>query len=148
MILVSKGESRTWGSQAGRVIQDIEYLYRDLARPLFTIAHEIRFRFFPNTLCGCIKCGKIAEWFGPSDSEEDYCDDCVPRGCSCNVIDKNIAATLVIDPPDESGRELIWMDYGGLVPEQHRDERGRLLPCADYSYFRHGLKRWAQQKVG
>src|ERR1035441_3790019 len=30
-------------------------------------------------------CKKIAVWwYMPSDGHGNYCDDCIPRGCSCN----------------------------------------------------------------
>ena len=55
----------------------------------------------------CDGCGKIATW-AYMPSTENYCDACVPRGCSCNIID--------IDVSDE----------------QFRDEQDRLLPCCEY----------------
>ena len=59
----------------------------------------------------CSKCPNTAVWwYMPSDRarEAHYCDDCVPRGCSCNE-----------DP--ETGIE-------------YRDGQGRLLPCCEYDY--------------
>jgi len=63
----------------------------------------------------CIKCKcKIAVWtYLPSEDDRYYCDDCVPRGCSCNI-----------DP--ETGIE----DTDGL---------GRLLPCCEYLYDEDGF---------
>lgn len=52
------------------------------------------------TFCGV--CGKIAVWhYMPSDHPEyvDLCDDCVSRGCSCNV-DPNTG----IEDTDDKGR--------------------------------------------
>lgn len=53
------------------------------------------------------KCGKPAVWlYMPGDGQ--YCDDCVSRGCSCNI------------------------DYEtGL---EDTDELGRLLPCCEYGW--------------
>lgn len=62
----------------------------------------------------CYKCPKPAVWeYAPTTDRLDvfFCDDCVPRGCSCNVID--------FEDPDS--------------PEQ-TDEQGRLLPCCEYWY--------------
>jgi hypothetical protein len=59
---------------------------------------------------------KMATWeYMPRDFEY-YCDDCVPRGCSCNLIG---------DVDDESGIEAT-------------DELGRLLPCCEFLYSKNG----------
>lgn len=69
-------------------------------------------------LATCQKCGAMAVWeMAPCDSFGEYCDDCVPRGCSCNTVD--FPAT----------------DVG----EEHRDERGRLLPCCEYDFLPDGF---------
>lgn len=55
-------------------------------------------------------CGKPADWFyAPSGG--DYCDACVPRGCSCNF--------------DLEGNEYL-------------DEGGRRLPCCEYMEYGDG----------
>lgn len=60
----------------------------------------------------CDKCHcKIARWEYIPHSWRYYCDDCVPRGCSCNL--------------DDNGVEI-------------RDEQGRLLPCCEYDYSPNG----------
>lgn len=52
-------------------------------------------------------CGAPADWYyAPGDG--DYCDACVPRGCSCNE--------------DEDGNEQL-------------DEGGRRLPCCEYMEY-------------
>ena len=67
----------------------------------------------------CEKCGRMAVWeYMPSDGDGIFCDDCVPRGCSCNVID--------------------WEDPSPN-PEQHRDDLGRLIPCCEYWFFEDGV---------
>ena len=48
-----------------------------------------------------------APW-SPSAQVRDYCDECVPRGCSCN------------EPLDGSAETL--------------DECGRRYPCCEYDY--------------
>ena len=43
------------------------------------------------------KCGKLAVWYYmPNDNKWVACDDCVPRGCSCNYE----------EDVDEQGRKL------------------------------------------
>ena len=69
-------------------------------------------------LAQCQNCGKLAVWdYAPSGGIGEYCDDCVPRGCSCNIIE--------------------WDDPRAL--EQHKDELGRLLPCAEYWFMADGF---------
>lgn len=54
----------------------------------------------------CDLCCSKAVWFYlPGTSQ--YCDTCVPRGCSCNI------------------------DIDG---EEHFDTDGRKLPCVEYLY--------------
>lgn len=37
----------------------------------------------------CLKCGKLAVWmYMPGGKNYCYCDECVPRGCTCQE-DKN-----------------------------------------------------------
>lgn len=56
---------------------------------------------------------KMAVWcYMPSTG--DYCDDCVRRGCSCNI-----------DP--DTGIE-------------DADEQGRFLPCCEYNYAEGGFE--------
>ena len=55
----------------------------------------------------CDICDSKAVWFYmPGKSQ--YCDNCVPRGCSCNI-------------DEETGEEMV--DYDG-----------RLFPCVEYLY--------------
>jgi hypothetical protein len=64
------------------------------------------------------KCGAPAVWeMAPCDSFGEYCDECVPRGCSCNAKSYPYKA-------------------GGA---QHRDDRGRLLPCVEFDYWPEGF---------
>ena len=74
----------------------------------------------------------------------DYCDGCVPRGCSCNVVDRTISAEIVIDPPDVNGVQLVWTNYDGTEPEQYRDDRGRLLPCCEFEFNQWGWRKWPE----
>ena len=57
---------------------------------------------------GKCECGKLAVWYYmPNDNEWVACDDCVPRGCSCNNE----------EDVDEKGRKLPccewWYDENG-----------------------------------
>jgi len=74
----------------------------------------------------CMKCGALAIWiYMPSDGNYNYCDDCVPRGCSCNFsCDED--ANLILD---EETNEFV----------QDKDEQGRLLPCCEYDFFEYGI---------
>jgi hypothetical protein len=72
------------------------------------------------------KCGKLAVWvLMSSDDEIGYCDDCVPRGCSCNF-------NPVIDDPNhpDFNKKENWIE--------ERDELGRLIPCCEYWYKEEG----------
>lgn len=63
----------------------------------------------------CQKCNKIAVWnYLPSGDDRYYCDEHVPRGCSCNI-----------DP--NTGVE-------------DTDEKGRLYPCCEYIYDDRGFQ--------
>ena len=61
----------------------------------------------------CDDCPAVAVWFYTGTNGSKYCDRCVPRGCSC------------------------WEDSD--TGEPYRDEKGRELPCVDYSHFRNGI---------
>ena len=113
----------------------------DFTRPGRELVKRARWTLLPHTIVQCMKCPKPAQWeHAPAGSKGEYCEDCVPRGCSCNVIDRNLRAETIIDPPDANGVQLVWTDYGGIEPEQYRDERGRLLPCCDYDFYRWGWR--------
>ena len=71
-------------------------------------------------------CGKIAIWCLMS-AGKDYgnpycCDDCVHRGCSCNLRPSNDD----YDNPDE------WV--------QPKDKKGREYPCCEYDYSKEGYE--------
>jgi len=74
------------------------------------------------------KCGKKALWLLMSGTQKMkdsvYCDDCVPRGCSCNV--------EPIDGDYENEADTNW--------KEARDEKGRLLPCCEYWYYAEGVE--------
>ena len=76
------------------------------------------------------ECGKMAQWmYMPSDDGNDpyYCDNCVPRGCSCQEEFVN---------EDDYLKEILTGDE----PMVSRiDEKGRLLPCCEFEYSKEGF---------
>ena len=75
------------------------------------------------------ECGRFATWCNVS-SDVIRCDDCVPRGCSCNII--------LTDELDEDGNCIPVLDKDGNCVEE-TDERGRLLPCCEWDWHQHGI---------
>ena len=74
------------------------------------------------------KCGKLAVWlYMPSNEmnpgDDMCCDDCVPRGCSCN--------SYPVDDNWENDNPDNW--------EQETDNQGRLLPCCEWWYDEEGI---------
>jgi hypothetical protein len=62
----------------------------------------------------CISCDAKAVWcYMPGTDNNYYCDEHVPRGCSCNYKD------------EESDN-------------QFTDEQGRLVPCCEYGFDEEG----------
>lgn len=109
----------------------------------------------------CSRCNKMATWlYMPgTNSIMFYCDDDVPRGCSCNVY--NIKED---DLPDNKFlNHTIWWsknDYEKCLKEKINplifaskqrnvdsfyfeilDENCRREPCCEYSYSQHGFER-------
>lgn len=83
----------------------------------------------------CYNCNQVAKWlYIPGKNEptgcDFFCDDCVPRGCSCNWelrpgVEANIGRSGCIINPDT--------DYYEPV-----DEDGRKYPCCEYWYRENG----------
>lgn len=66
----------------------------------------------------CDTCNEKAVWYyGPRT--EQYCDDCVPRGCSCNL-----------EPVDGDHHNLDSDNW-----KEEVDDQGRLFPCCEYIYY-------------
>lgn len=60
----------------------------------------------------CDKCKQLAVWsYAPADGDGHYCEDHVPRGCSCQLLDGTMA----------------------------KDEQGREYPCCEYDYNEKGF---------
>lgn len=87
-------------------------------------------------------CGKMAVWlYGPSYSEgvnPFHCDDCVPRGCTCNwryVTSRGL--------PTEEDKPWKWVvqgpeaEYGEILEGKiwvRLDTDSRESPCAEYDW--------------
>ncbi len=70
----------------------------------------------------CFKCNKHAVWcYMPSQQNDGdyYCDDCIPRGCSCNIINSTVEKEIY---------------------EYYKDELGRDLPCCEYDFCDFGFE--------
>lgn len=67
----------------------------------------------------CNKCTNIAVWiYMPTDDGAVYCDNCVPRGCSCNI------------------------DFA--TQEEDLDEIGRKFPCCEFWYDEYGVDQFEE----
>lgn len=74
-------------------------------------------------------------------SKGDYCETCVPRGCSCNreLTPENPLATydglnLGMNPPK---KKFKWIENGMVWC--HVDELGREYPCCEFSFYENGI---------
>lgn len=66
----------------------------------------------------CYKCNKFAVWMympGHGNDNDYWCDECVSRGCSCNLNDDGTM------PLDESGKEYPCCEYD-YSEEGYEDE--------------------------
>lgn len=93
------------------------------------------------------KCGKKSVWVylpGYSSGESPFhCEDCVPRGCSCNhrYVDVNAYHPPLDEPDIPDGVEGIdwkWVDLGKIWC--YIDELGREYPCVEYDYEPEGFE--------
>jgi len=99
------------------------------------------------------KCGKMAVWCympGYGDNSSSYhCDDCVPRGCSCNV---NFIDNLEKEENYKDGDKVLFLNEShdffnekvGCSKEEAThyeilDEQGRREPCIEYWYDEEGF---------
>lgn len=95
-------------------------------------------------------CGKIATWvYAPTytgkgiNGDNPYsCDDCVPRGCSCNNYHTDINAYHPpLDSPElpegEEGKDWKWVDIN-KGEWTNIDEKGREYPCCEFFYDEEG----------
>ena len=89
-------------------------------------------------------CKKEATWCympGYSENQNPYwCDDCVPRGCTCNMY--SIKEEYRNKPEGEEGVDWQWVEEEGYEPNtywQNIDEKGRAYPCCEYDYEEEGF---------
>lgn len=92
----------------------------------------------------CSKCNKIAVWLymPSSNGRHFFCDDCVPRGCTCNV--DNISE---FGEPSSKQKVIWWTKIGeeytfnrpkNAFYYEILDEKNRRFPCCEYEYDREG----------
>ena len=108
----------------------------------------------------CSRCGKTATWLYMPSSHgmHFYCDDCVPRGCTCNVMDINME-----EPDIKLSDNTIWWskkDYQECLIQkidpinyctnerkpdsfyyEILDEQKRRSPCCEFDYSPDGYER-------
>ena len=88
------------------------------------------------------KCKNIATWiYMPgSDNRETpyYCDNCVPRGCSC---DHHYLVEEYDDSPPNNNENVDWKWIEKDKIWCHIDEKGREFPCIEYDYDENGFEK-------
>jgi hypothetical protein len=93
------------------------------------------------------ECGKFAIWCyfpGYLDNSNPYfCDDCVPRGCTCNhrYVDVNAYESSLEQPdlPAIEDEPIKWIQNEKVWC--HVDEKGREFPCCEYGYNENGWSK-------
>ena len=91
------------------------------------------------------KCGKMAVWLYMPSNEMDpgddmCCDDCVPRGCSCNHEQtkyENDGDYIEYEPEGEEGKDWQWTER--YKTWENLDGEGRQLPCCEWWYDEEGI---------
>lgn len=85
------------------------------------------------------KCGQLATWYYmPAEEEWACCDNCVPRGCSCNEYSTKIYYgdddIVECEPEGKENIDFEWID------ENHwRDlDNGKQIPCCEWWYDKEG----------
>jgi hypothetical protein len=82
-------------------------------------------------------CGKVAVWcYLPGYSNGDnpnHCDDCVPRGCTCNY--HSIQEEYDDQPEGVEGVDYKWISETIWT---EIDDQGREYPCVEYDYDEDG----------
>ena len=81
-------------------------------------------------LCNC---GKPSFWlYMPSSADKRnpfYCDDCVPRGCSCNQYHLNESD---FDSRPKADEKVKWIEENKIWVRL--DEKDRQYPCVEFDY--------------
>lgn len=103
----------------------------------------------------CSECDNIAQWcYLPNCDVETlkgfYCDECVPRGCTCNILDFEL-----FGEPDENKNVGFYdkdeknFDEKDMYKErkdstfyyEYLDEKCRRFPCCEYDYSEDGFEK-------
>ena len=95
------------------------------------------------------ECGKLAKWvYAPANDWKHhpyFCDDCVPRGCSCNDEyddpENGMPLADTIKWFDEKGIKWKWKEEGKSISQI--DDDGREFPCIEYS---HSIEGWEAEQ--
>lgn len=85
-------------------------------------------------------CGKMATWIYVPDGWFK-CDDCVSRGCTCQLDledDERLPDFNNFDEYNKFKQEL-RDGTNPFVSKHARDEQGRLLPCVEFFYSEEGF---------
>lgn len=106
---------------------------------------EIIWGIRPNDVLVC-DCGNTATYiYGPNGTP--YCDECVPRGCSCNHrhtklyfvgisdYDQEDIDMMSEEPPPE---DLTWKWIEKDKIWAYTDDIGRFFPCCEYMHIESG----------
>jgi len=85
-------------------------------------------------------CGKTATWvYLPYSSVKTdspyYCDECVPRGCTCNY--ENILELAYEEATGEEGKDWHWVEKDKTW--ERLDDSGKPYPCCEYDYEKEGF---------
>lgn len=64
------------------------------------------------------------------------CDDCVPRGCTCNFRYDELPSADEVE-----GKDWKWIEGYGSKFWVTLDERGREYPCCEYDFQKEGYDR-------
>ena len=102
-------------------------------------------------------CGKTAVYlYMPSNSKDKnpyFCEDCVPRGCSCNW--EHMENEDAIQPPTD-GTKWKWIVIENKegwenVKEGEMwtalDEEGREFPCCEFMYDEKGFEIYTKEET-
>ena len=89
-------------------------------------------------------CGKVATWCympGYSDGNPNNCDDCVPRGCTCNYqyVSEEVyqsPGVLLNSPQGIDGKDWKWIEPGKIWTDL--DQKGREYPCCEHMHLPFG----------
>lgn len=87
------------------------------------------------------KCGKLAVWnYMPGGDDRLCCEDCVPRGCTCNQINSQIEVDGEIFPCLPHDDMIEGKDYKRIDEQwwEDLDGEGRQLPCCEWFYNESG----------